>query len=115
MTDQWDIQHIVVHTTTRRHLHAAGGGRGGSHGAAYHALLDGVDQFVGSHAGVKAAGTEIDVTAGGIGSGAHGIGLLQGGGIRFGGAIQEIEVKDFQLVNFGKGVSLESLPITVIK
>ena len=44
-----------------------------------------------------------------------GIEGLQGGGIRFGGAIQEIEVKDFQLVNFGKNVAFESLPMTVIK
>jgi len=44
-----------------------------------------------------------------------GIDDLVGGGIRLGGLVQELEFKDFQLINYGKSVSIESLPSTVRK
>ncbi len=44
-----------------------------------------------------------------------GIDNLNDIGVRLGGAVQNFELKDFQLINYGTAVSLESLPSTMIK
>ena len=33
--------------------------------------------------------------------------------MRFGGMVQEIEIKDFQLINYGNSVKIEDLPSTL--
>ncbi len=42
-----------------------------------------------------------------------GIESLEAGGMRFGGMVQEIEIKDFQLINYGNSVKIEDLPSTL--
>ena len=42
-----------------------------------------------------------------------GIEGLEEGGMRFGGMVQEIEIKDFQLINYGNSLKIEDLPSTL--
>ena len=42
-----------------------------------------------------------------------GIESLEAGGMRVGGMVQEIEIKDFQLINYGNSVKIEDLPSTL--
>ena len=55
----------------------------------------GMDQLVGGDTGVKTALTEIHVAAGGVGPRAHGVGLLQSGGIGMERDIGEIRAHFF--------------------
>ncbi len=68
----------------RHHLHFSRRGGDGGRAALHQSLLDGVDQLVGGHRGVKAPLAEIHVPARGIGPGAH----LFGGAHRAGAGVE---------------------------